>query len=57
MPFELDGVALWVLELGLDLILTVADLVSHLDSAMIFVKAPSFVVLPLLAFSGLFLAL
>jgi len=57
MPFELDGVALSVMGLGLDWILTVADWVSHLEKAVIFVKAPSPVFLPLTAFSGLFLVL
>jgi competence protein ComEC len=57
MPFELDGVALSVMGLGLDWILTVADWVSHLEKAVIFVKAPSPVFLPLMAFSGLFLVL
>ena len=57
MPSELDGVALWVIGLGLDWILTVAYWVSHLENAVIFVKAPTLVVLRLMTFSGLFLAL
>ena len=46
IPSELDGAALWVIGLGLDWILTIANWVSHLENAVIFLKAPSLVVLP-----------
>ena len=45
IPSELDGAALWVIRLGLDWILTIANWVSHLENAVIFLKAPSLVVL------------
>ena len=57
LPFGLEGVALWIMGLGLRWILAVAHWVSGLDGARGVVIAPDPVVLPTLALGALVLVL
>ncbi|MFQ6548953.1 ComEC/Rec2 family competence protein [Aestuariibius sp. 2305UL40-4] len=56
-PFGLEGVGLWLMEIGLRWILFVAETVSGLDGAVGQVKTPMPVVLPILALGLLTIAL
>ncbi|SFQ29792.1 competence protein ComEC [Roseivivax halotolerans] len=53
MPFGLEALPLWVMRLGLDWILGVADWAAALPGAVGKVVAPSGAVLPLVALAGL----
>ena len=57
LPLGLDGLALWVMGLGLDWILGVARWAASLDGARIPVVAPGAEVLPLIALGALFVVL
>ncbi|MCC1493305.1 ComEC/Rec2 family competence protein [Cognatishimia sp. F0-27] len=57
MPFGLDWIPLWVMGLGLDWILFVADQVAAWEGATRAIKAPQAGVLALLALGGLILCL
>ncbi|MEO0666860.1 MAG: ComEC/Rec2 family competence protein [Pseudomonadota bacterium] len=56
-PFGAEGVGLWIMGLGLQWILWVADWVSGLGGAQRFVAGPHVVVLPLMALGALFVIL
>lgn len=57
MPLGLEGVALWVMGLGLRWILGVAEWVSGLEGAVRLVVSPLWFVLPLITLGGLMVAL
>lgn len=57
LPFGLDGIALWVMGLGLDWILMVAERVRAIEGARIPVVSPGPEVLPMLALGALFVVL
>ncbi len=56
-PFGLEGVGLWVMDLGLAWILGVADFIAAQDNALRHVMTPDVSVLILIAFGGLFVVL
>ena len=56
-PFGAEGIGLWIMGLGLQWILWVADWVSGLGGAQRFVAGPHVVVLPLMALGALFVIL
>ncbi|WPZ20288.1 ComEC/Rec2 family competence protein [Sulfitobacter faviae] len=56
-PFGGEGIPLWAIGLGLEWILSVADVVAHLPGARSFVPGPGGWVLPLLSLGFLWLVL
>ena len=56
-PFGAEGIGLWIMGLGLQWVLWVADWVSGLGGAQRFVAGPHVVVLPLMALGALFVIL
>ncbi|RLJ41765.1 competence protein ComEC [Litoreibacter meonggei] len=56
-PLGLEGVGLWIMELGITWILRVAEFVADLDGSTRAIVAPGPWVLPLIAFGGLMLCI